>query len=210
MNYASLRINYEQGTLLEAAVPSSPMSLFDQWFQDAASLTEPNAMCLSTCSAQAKPSSRMVLLKGIDHGFVFYTNSNSRKGKELAENPVASLVFWWGQRQVRVEGRVERVDDQTATAYFHSRPRSSQIGAWSSPQSQTIQTRQELDAIETSVEEKFANVDVIPKPEFWGGYRVIADQIEFWQGRTGRLHDRLLFVRRDTTKDLWSISRLAP
>jgi pyridoxamine 5'-phosphate oxidase len=185
------------------------MALFGTWFADASSagLAEPNAMVLST-SLAVVPSSRTVLLKGVDHGFVFFTNYDSRKGVELAANPVCSLLFgWYGlQRQVRIEGNAARVDRTETEAYFGSRPRDSQLGAWASHQSAEVASRAELDAAYAEVEQRFTGQDV-PAPPNWGGYRVTPSALEFWQGRRGRMHDRLVYRR---TGEGWSTHRLAP
>jgi pyridoxamine 5'-phosphate oxidase len=174
-------------------------------------LHEPNAMVVSTVSAEGRPSSRMVLLKGVDErGFVFYTNYESRKGAELSATGVAALLFPWHdlQRQVRVEGPVERVSAAESEAYFASRPRGSQLGAWASPQSQEVASREELDFRYADVEQRFGDDGEVSLPPFWGGFRVVPALVEFWQGRKGRLHDRLVY-RRDGDGE-WRTSRLAP
>ena len=165
-------------------------------------------MTLATAAASGAPSARVVLLKGVDHGFCFYTNRDSRKGRELDENPRAALVFWWPEleRQVRVEGAVERVDDATADAYFASRPRGSKLGAWASPQSRPIPDRETLAALLKEIELENPE-DEVPRPGFWGGFRVVPEAVEFWQGRASRLHDRHVY-RRDA--DGWRTERLAP
>lgn len=209
---ADLRKNYASATLDEKEVDANPLTLFEKWFDQAlqSQLPEPNAMTLSTVSAKGKPTARIVLLKGItSDGFLFYTNYESRKGKELAERPFAALTFFWValERQVRIEGGVDKIDTKTSADYFHSRPRASQIGAWASPQSTVIADRTVLEQQAQQYTEKFANQEV-PLPPHWGGYKVVPDRIEFWQGRPSRLHDRILYTR---SKDgLWEISRLAP
>ena len=195
----------------EAQVDADPIVQFGRWFADAeaADLIEPNAMTLATAAAGGRPSARMVLLKGFDErGFVFYTNYESRKAGELDGSPVAALVFWWGalQRQVRVEGAVERVRREESEAYFRSRPLGSRLGAWASAQSQVIAGRAELEERLEQLTARYRDGDV-PLPPFWGGYRIRPEVIEFWQGRPNRLHDRLRYRR---TPGGWDIDRLSP
>jgi len=209
---SDIRKDYKKHLLLEKDVLSDPIAQFNKWFEDAlkAEVIEPNAMTLSTLSPQGMPAGRIVLLKGVeDNGFVFYTNYQSNKGKELMEHPAAALTFFWPEleRQVRIQGTVEKVSKETSEAYFKSRPKASQIGAWSSPQSTIIANRDILDERQKQLTEKFADDDSLPKPEQWGGYIVRPLSIEFWQGRPGRLHDRILYT---LTKDRWVINRLAP
>jgi len=210
---ADLRKTYAQRTLSEADVLPGAVLQFRQWLDEAiaAQLEEPTALTLSTVSAGGQPSSRVVLLKGLpdDAGFLFYTNYDSRKGQELAAQPLAALNFFWPglERQVRVEGRIEKAPESLSTEYFQSRPRSSQLGAWASPQSQVIGSREELEARETQMAVEFGAQDPLPRPENWGGYILRPYRVEFWQGRPSRLHDRIVYEREGTG---WKKSRLAP
>ena len=212
-NIDALRKEYAQGKLDLADTPSDPIAQFKRWFEEAmnAEVPEPNAMTLSTATRSGRPSARIVLLKGLEDGdFLFYTNYQSHKGRELEENPYAALTFLWHelQRQVRVEGRVERLSPEASTDYFQSRPKSSQIGAWVSPQSQRIESREVLEEREQELWEKYEDAEQLPRPEHWGGFRVMPHRIEFWQGRPSRLHDRINF-ERDASGE-WRKSRLAP
>jgi pyridoxamine 5'-phosphate oxidase len=197
--------------LTEADVAPDPVVQFGRWYDDArsAGLVEPSAMTLATATAGGVPSARMVLLRGVDRrGFVFYTNYESRKAAELAANPLAALVFWWGelQRQVRVEGRVERTSREESAAYFRTRPPASRLSAWASPQSRVIPGREVLEERVAEVAADHPDGDV-PLPPFWGGYRLVPEVVELWQGRPNRLHDRLRYTR---TAGGWRIERLAP
>jgi len=210
-NLASLRQDYAAATFDEGVAHPQPFIQFVHWFDQAieAGITEPNAMTLATASKDGKPSARVVLLKALDElGFVFYTNYESQKGQQLQANPNASLVFLWLdlQRQVRVEGYIEKVSEEESDAYFSVRPKASQIGAHVSPQSQVIPDRSFMEQRYWALEKEFANKEV-PRPENWGGYRLIPERIEFWQGRQSRLHDRLLYEKNN---EGWSIKRLAP
>ena len=210
---ASLRESYERDALDEDDLPADPFALFETWFEAAraAGTREPNAMTLATATTSGVPSARTVLLKGVDRGFCFYTNVDSRKGRELVENPRAALVFWWPEleRQVRVEGAVERVGDAAADAYFASRPRGSRLGAWASPQSRPVPNRGALETLLREVEQEHDGDDV-PRPGFWGGFRVVPDAVEFWQGRQSRLHDRHVYRRDEAAASGWRTERLAP
>jgi pyridoxamine 5'-phosphate oxidase len=208
---ADLRRDYRQASLDEADVDGNPIAQFSTWMAQArnAGVPEPNAMNLATVR-DGKPSSRTVLLKGLDAGFCFYTNFESKKGQDIALNPYAALTFLWHEleRQVRIEGIVEKVEDSIADAYYASRPASSQIGAWASPQSQVITSRKVLEDNEVKITKKYTGTQP-PRPPHWGGYRVIPNLIEFWQGRPSRLHDRLCY-RKNSVTGTWSIERLAP
>ncbi|MCC6412461.1 MAG: pyridoxamine 5'-phosphate oxidase [Saprospiraceae bacterium] len=212
MNIADLRRNYSLESLSEADVLSDPLEQFKRWFEEAlnSQLPEPNAMTLATATTGGLPSARTVLLKGLENGgFVFYTNYESRKGRELDENPHAALLFTWLEleRQVRIEGRVEKVSAETSNDYFRSRPKGSQIGAWASPQSHTISGREVLEDKIQELTETFKHDDQLPLPPFWGGYVVKPVLLEFWQGRENRLHDRILYSLKG---EHWTVERLAP
>lgn len=211
LDLAALRRDYALATLDERDVDADPIRQFERWFADAAAarVPEPNAMTLSTATRDGVPSARIVLLKGVDaNGFAFYTDYRSRKGAELAENPLAALTFLWKEieRQVRITGSVSRVSTQESEAYFRTRPPGSRLGAWASHQSAVLASREELEARVQDVIGRFPDGDV-PLPPHWGGFRVAPDEIEFWQGRPDRLHDRLLYRRGERG---WEISRLSP
>ena len=207
---AQLRKNYTFGQLSETDVPGNPLPLFKLWFDQAvrAECPEPNSMTLATADKAGNPSARIVLLKGADEtGFSFFTNYESQKGKDLAVRPQAALLFHWHEleRQVRIQGVVERVSAAESDEYFHSRPSASRIGAWASPQSLAIPNREFLEEAEKQFKAEFG--DTPPRPEHWGGYRLRPTEMEFWQGRPSRLHDRIHYKLDGST---WQINRLAP
>lgn len=210
-NIADLRKEYTKNGLSEHELADHPLEQFQSWFDAAldSGLPEPNAMHLSTVSAEGRPSSRIVLLKELDdEGFVFYTNYHGKKGRDLAVNAFASLTFFWVdlERQVRIEGKVTKVSPQESDEYFAVRPRGSQIGAWVSHQSEIIPSRDILEQKQKEYEQQFAGKEV-PRPSHWGGYCLAPDRVEFWQGRPSRLHDRIVYDLRDGK---WAVSRLAP
>ncbi|MGF1581747.1 MAG: pyridoxamine 5'-phosphate oxidase [Gemmataceae bacterium] len=212
MSFVDPKIHPETQGLREFATHNNPIEQFRAWFQEAQAgqIEQPEAMTLATCTPEGIPSARMVLLRGIDErGFVFYTNYTSRKARELTNNPYAALVFFWEpmDRQVRIEGTVERTSSKESDAYYEQRPRGSRIGAWASPQSQVILSREELEHKVAEVLKQYGDEGQVPRPPFWGGFRVVPKVIEFWQGRDNRLHDRLRFRLSDTD---WELERLAP
>lgn len=210
MNIADMRQEYMLAGFDESEAARDPFQQFGTWFQDAVSsgLPMPNAMSLATADASGRPTARAVLLKGFDQdGFVFFTNYQSRKGRELATNPLASLLFTWEEleRQVRIDGRAEKVPDSESDEYFATRPLGSQISAWASPQSEVVTNRATIEARCAEAQQRFGAQ--VPRPPHWGGFRVIPNAIEFWQGRASRLHDRILYRLESGT---WKIERLAP
>ncbi|CDN09746.1 Pyridoxamine 5'-phosphate oxidase [Richelia intracellularis] len=209
---AELRKDYTLEGLHESGVSHNPFQQFGIWFEQAlsAQLPEPNAMTVATSTPDGTPSARIVLLKNFDErGFIFYTNYLSHKGVELITNPQAAIVFWWAEleRQVRICGNVEQISDQESDKYFYSRPLNSRLGAWASEQSQAIASREVLEERFQELQEKYANEE-IPRPPYWGGFLVVPQQFEFWQGRTSRLHDRLGYTLLDDGG--WQIERLSP
>jgi pyridoxamine 5'-phosphate oxidase len=212
MSIADIRRDYALESLTERDVDSDPMRQFDRWFVQAcnAELLEPNAMALATSTADGYPSCRIVLLKGVDaRGFVFFTDYRSRKGTELDGNPRAALCFFWDvlQRQVRITGTVTRVSPDESAEYFRSRPHGSRIGAWASIQSSRLASRDALEREVAALLEKYPDGSEVPLPHHWGGYRVVPQTIEFWQGRVSRLHDRIVYTRDG---DQWTMGRLSP
>lgn len=211
MNISAIRKEYSLKTLDISILSNNPIEQFNVWFQEAllAKVIEINAMTLSTIGLDGFPNARIVLLKEVDTGFVFFTNYESQKGKELAKTPFASLTFFWPEleRQVRVKGKIEKVSTKLSDEYFFSRPLGSQIGAWTSPQSQKINSREELEERLKATEDKFKDTP-ISRPLYWGGYRLNPNYIEFWQGRPSRLHDRVAYEKNEN--DQWELSILAP
>ena len=207
---AQIRRSYLSGELDESNVGSDPIAMFGEWMNAAieSGIDEPNGMALATASPQGVPAVRIVLLRGFNsRGFVFFTNYESANGQDLLANPRAEANFWWQplERQVRISGKVEKIAREDSDAYFHSRPRGHQLGAWASPQSRPVKGREELQARATQVETLFPGE--VPLPDFWGGYRLTPDRVEFWQGRENRLHDRFVFEKKQGG---WTVSRLAP
>jgi pyridoxamine 5'-phosphate oxidase len=208
---SSLRIHYVKDELLEQNIGNEPLSLFSQWIDaaKASEIKEPNAMILSTIN-KGKPSARVVFFKGFDEkGFVFFTNYQSHKASEIAQNSAAAITFFWDtlERQVRIEGNITKVSSKDSDEYFHSRPRESQIGAWVSNQSSIVSDRTILEEKNDMLAKKFEKVEVIPRPPHWGGYVLLPSSIEFWQGRPSRLHDRILYT---WVNDAWKRDRLSP
>ncbi len=211
-NLAGLRRDYKQAELNEQDCAPNPIQQFERWFQDAlrADVLEPNAMILATATPDGKPTQRVVLLKGIsDGGFVFFTNYDSRKGQAIAENPAVCLSFFWAglERQMRIEGMAEKISREESAEYFASRPLGSRIGAHASRQSTVVQSREDFEREYTRLEALYADGNV-PLPEWWGGYRVVPHYMEFWQGRSSRLHDRIAYTRE--ANGTWRLERLSP
>ena len=211
MSIASIRKDYQLQSLSEADVKQDPIEQFGKWWDEAiaSAIDEVNAMTLATVNKEGKPDARIVLLKGYDEqGFVFFTNYQSSKGQQLSASPFATLVFFWKEleRQVRIEGTCEKVSEQESDAYFHSRPEGSRLGAWASPQSSIIEGRHLIEKNLEQLQDQYKG-STIPRPPHWGGYRVVPTAIEFWQGRSSRLHDRIKYSKENNE---WKIVRLAP
>ncbi|MGD1844493.1 MAG: pyridoxamine 5'-phosphate oxidase [Salibacteraceae bacterium] len=207
-----LRTDYTSRSLSESEVDANPFVQLDQWLAEAieAKALEPNAMVVSTLGDDGFPASRVVLLRGLSaEGLNFYTNYDSQKGTEIAAHPKVSACFFWPEleRQIRISGTCHKLSDEESDAYFASRPAGSQLGAWASPQSQTLPSREALETILEEVKAKYEGQDAIPRPPHWGGYRIVPHRIEFWQGRASRLHDRIVFHKQGED---WQSSRLAP
>ena len=208
-----IRRDYIKHSLDRDDLSDQPLDQFKKWFKDAldAQVIEPTVMCLSTVDADGRPSARIVLLKDVhEEGFTFYTNQESDKGKQIEQNPKVTLLFYWGEleRQVRIKGVAEKIDDASATEYFQSRPKGSQIGAWASHQSEVIPGREVLQERVMELEKKYKKVEKLPKPRYWGGYLIRPQEFEFWQGRSSRLHDRFRYIQAGP--DNWQIDRLSP
>jgi pyridoxamine 5'-phosphate oxidase len=213
MNIADLRQDYRQKSLDLSDTDTDAIAQFKKWFQEAlkANILEPNAMTAATCSREGKPSARIVLLKNVtENGFTFFTNYGSKKGQDLSENPHIALVFNWLdlQRQIRIEGVAHPIEPHLSDEYFHSRPRASQLGAIASPQSQVVTDRAALEKALQSVADAHTSETTLPRPAHWGGYEVIPNRIEFWQGRRSRLHDRIVYTKLENGS--WERCRLAP
>lgn len=213
LSLAGVREDYRAGSFGVEDCETNPIVQFEKWFKEAQVVDnkEPNAMTLATASADGRPSARIVLLKEVsDAGFVFYTNYSSRKARDLETNPRCALTFYWSEleRQVRVEGQAHRVTHEQSEAYFRTRPKGSKLGAWASHQSEVVAGREVLEAKLAELQAKYADIDDVPVPEFWGGYCVVPESIEFWQGRTNRMHDRLQYRRKGEIE--WIIERLSP
>lgn len=213
LSLADIRKNYSREELSENSVQPDPVLQFEHWLNEAlnANVEEATAMVLATATPEGKPSSRVVLLKGIENGcFIFFTNYESRKGEQLLHNPFGSITFFWPalERQVRLEGKITKVPETVSDAYFNSRPLGSRIGAWASPQSRPVKSREDLEQAEKQLSSKFQGKNQIPRPPHWGGFQLDPDYFEFWQGRPNRLHDRIVYEKQ--TAGHWQLKRLAP
>ncbi len=215
MDFTDQRLSYEKGALDKSSVPASPFDLFNAWMTEALEqqVQEPYAMSLATCGADMKPSVRIVLLREVtDSGIVFYTNYESAKGQDISENPNAEALFFWHEleRQVRISGSIAKIDAQKSASYFQKRPHDSQVGAWvSQPQSGVVENREVMEAKFDELVKQFPKESNVPTPEFWGGYEITIEKIEFWQGRANRMHDRMVYSKNDQDSS-WQIDRLLP
>ena len=218
MDFTDQRLSYEKGALDQQSVPASPFELFKAWMDEAIAqkVQEPYAMSLATCGADNKPSVRIVLLREItDTGIVFYTNYDSAKGQDVVENPNAEALFFWHEleRQVRISGRIAKIDAEKSAAYFQKRPHDSQIGAWvSQPQSGEVANREVMEQTFEQLQAEYADGISVPTPAFWGGYEITVEKIEFWQGRANRMHDRIVYTQDDDSQsaESWTTKRLLP
>ena len=216
LDFTEQRLSYEKGNLEQQSVPESPFVLFGDWMNEALSqkVPEPYAMSLATCGADNKPSVRIVLMRELtDSGVVFYTNYESDKGQDIAANPHAEVLFFWHEleRQVRISGHIRKIDAQKSADYFHKRPHDSQVGAWvSQPQSGEVESREVMEARFDALQSQYPEDSEVPAPEFWGGYEICAERIEFWQGRANRMHDRIVYTKEDGEQGNWQTARLLP
>ena len=216
MDFTDQRLSYEQGQLDQALAPESPFELFKTWMDEALAqkVKEPYAMSLATCGADNKPSVRIVLLREVtDTGIVFYTNYESAKGQDISENPNAEALFFWNEleRQVRISGSIAKIDAHKSAEYFQKRPHDSQLGAWvSQPQSGEVSSREVMEATFEQLKADYPEDSTVPTPEFWGGYEITIEQIEFWQGRANRVHDRIMYHKNSTNDSSWTTKRLLP
>ncbi|MEZ7502743.1 pyridoxamine 5'-phosphate oxidase [Psychrobacter sp. Arc29] len=219
MDFTDQRLSYEKGELDQQSVPASPFELFKAWMDEAIAqkVQEPYAMSLATCGADNKPSVRIVLLREItDTGIVFYTNYDSAKGQDIVENPNAEALFFWHEleRQVRISGRIAKIDAEKSAAYFQKRPHDSQIGAWvSQPQSGEVANREVMEQTFEQLQSEYSNGTSVPTPAFWGGYEITVEKIEFWQGRANRMHDRIVYTQNNDDSESverWTTKRLLP
>lgn len=213
MDFTDQRLSYEKGTLDQQSIPDSPFELLKGWINEATEqkVQEPYAMSLATCGADQKPSVRIVLMREItDAGVVFYTNYESAKGQDIDENPNAEVLFFWHEleRQIRISGSIAKIDADKSAAYFQKRPHESQVGAWvSQPQSGEVASREAMEQDFAALEAKYPEGSQVPTPEFWGGYEITINEIEFWQGRANRMHDRIVYTQHDSG---WTTKRLLP